>query len=79
MNPQTHTLSDEFILPTNKAMGATRLLDTAGRSRCRWIASELTIYTADSPCIYFVGNSLGPLSKRSETLLKEELGVWGAM
>ncbi|KZP24787.1 kynureninase [Athelia psychrophila] len=62
MNPQTHTLSDEFVLPTNKGVHATRQLDQA----------------ADDPCIYLVGNSLGALSKRSETLVKEELGVWAS-
>jgi hypothetical protein len=30
----------------------------------------------DDNCTYLCGNSLGPLSKRSETLIQEELQVW---
>ena len=32
--------------------------------------------TVGEPCTYLCGNSLGPLSKRSEAHIKEELEVW---
>ncbi|CAE7221137.1 unnamed protein product [Rhizoctonia solani] len=51
---------DEFRLPTNRGIKADL------------VPSEL----ADSPCRYFVGNSLGPLPKRSQKILNEELEVW---
>lgn len=35
-----------------------------------WASAE------DEPCIYFVGNSLGPLPNRARKLLNEELDVW---
>ncbi|KAG8996912.1 Kynureninase (L-kynurenine hydrolase) [Tulasnella sp. JGI-2019a] len=50
----------EFILPTNRGIGATK------------VAQDLQ----DEPCTYFVGNSLGPLPKRSRELLNEEINVW---
>ncbi|KAJ7063208.1 pyridoxal phosphate-dependent transferase [Mycena amicta] len=31
----------------------------------------------DTPCTYLCGNSLGPLSKRSNTLVQQELHAWG--
>ncbi|KAJ7489805.1 pyridoxal phosphate-dependent transferase [Mycena galericulata] len=52
-------LSDEFVLPTNKQIGATGHPEP------------------DSTCTYLCGNSLGPLSKRSKTLVQQELNAWG--
>ncbi|TFY70378.1 hypothetical protein EVG20_g2647 [Dentipellis fragilis] len=40
-------------------------------------ASHHTVQ-ADEPCVYLCGNSLGPLPKRSATLVQEELQTWGA-
>ncbi|CAE6410438.1 unnamed protein product [Rhizoctonia solani] len=54
---------DEFRLPTNKGIKADL------------VAAEF----ADSPCRYFVGNSLGPLPKRSQKILNEEVEVWATM
>ncbi|KAJ7343575.1 pyridoxal phosphate-dependent transferase [Mycena albidolilacea] len=54
-------LSDEFVLPTNKEIGATSHPEP----------------DPDSVCTYLCGNSLGPLSKRSKALVEEELKVWG--
>ncbi|KZT60427.1 kynureninase [Calocera cornea HHB12733] len=49
---------DEFYLPTNSAVGASKDL------------------AADEPCTYLCGNSLGLLSKLSESLVQGELKVW---
>lgn len=51
---------DEFRLPTNKGIKADL------------VPAE----DADSACRYFVGNSLGPLPKRAQKILNEELEVW---
>lgn len=53
-------LSDQFILPTNRTIEATRQSDDV----------------ADKPCAYLCGNSLGPLSTRSEQHLKEQIDIW---
>ncbi|EGN95407.1 hypothetical protein SERLA73DRAFT_186379 [Serpula lacrymans var. lacrymans S7.3] len=53
-------LLDDFAIPTNTDIGATRLPET----------------TADDSCAYLCGNSLGPLSKQSEKLINDELKVW---
>ncbi|KAG8954725.1 Kynureninase (L-kynurenine hydrolase) [Tulasnella sp. 424] len=53
----------EFKLPTNKGIKATAVQDDL----------------QDEPCVYFVGNSLGPLSKRSQELLNEELDIWASV
>jgi len=50
---------EEFILPTNKAVGAVHIKDP------------------ETACTYLCGNSLGALSKRSKTLVQEEVEVWG--
>jgi kynureninase len=64
MSPQNDDLykplSDQFILPTNRSIEATRL----------------PADVADQPCTYLCGNSLGPISTRSETLIKQQLDVW---
>ncbi|KAG2158354.1 pyridoxal phosphate-dependent transferase [Suillus bovinus] len=56
----TVTLSRDFIIPSNRDIGA-----------------KIPENFADQRCTYLCGNSLGPLSKRSKTLLQEELDVWG--
>ncbi|KIM62414.1 hypothetical protein SCLCIDRAFT_9101 [Scleroderma citrinum Foug A] len=50
---------DEFIIPTNKEIGA-----------------EVSGDIASQRCTYLCGNSLGPLAKRSRSLIEEELQVW---
>lgn len=50
---------DEFIIPTNKEIGA-----------------EVSDNIAGQRCTYLCGNSLGPLAKRSRSLIEEELQVW---
>ncbi|KAJ7285942.1 pyridoxal phosphate-dependent transferase [Mycena rebaudengoi] len=52
-------LSDEFVLPKNKEIGASKHADP------------------ERTCTYLCGNSLGPLSKRSKTLVEQELHAWG--
>ncbi|KAG1756542.1 pyridoxal phosphate-dependent transferase [Suillus paluster] len=54
-------LSDEFLIPSNRDIGA------------KIVPEEI----ADQRCTYLCGNSLGPLTKRSKALLQEELHVWG--
>ncbi|KAG9121038.1 Kynureninase (L-kynurenine hydrolase) [Ceratobasidium sp. 392] len=51
---------DEFRLPTNAGIKADL------------VPQELK----DAPCRYFVGNSLGPLPKRAQKILSEEVEVW---
>ncbi|KII88612.1 hypothetical protein PLICRDRAFT_54440 [Plicaturopsis crispa FD-325 SS-3] len=58
---ETPNLRHEFVFPTNRSIGATRLGDDL----------------ADEPCTYLCGNSLGPLSRRAQALVNEELDVWG--
>ncbi|KAG2349661.1 kynureninase [Suillus weaverae] len=43
----------------------------------RDIGAKIPAKIADQRCAYLCGNSLGPLTKRSKTLLQEELDVWG--
>ncbi|KAH7923501.1 kynureninase [Leucogyrophana mollusca] len=50
----------EFLIPSNREIGASRVPEAL----------------ADQRCTYLCGNSLGPLSKRSQSLLQEELQVW---
>ncbi|EKM55401.1 uncharacterized protein PHACADRAFT_161382 [Phanerochaete carnosa HHB-10118-sp] len=52
---------DDFVIPTNKTMKATRV-------------SEALL---DQTCTYLCGNSLGAMPKRSRQLVQEELDVWG--
>jgi kynureninase len=75
-------LSNEFVLPTNKAVGATRILGEDGQRVTLFIKfsdSKYMTCTADKPCIYLAGNSLGALSKRSERLVQEELRAWATV
>ncbi|KAG8936574.1 Kynureninase (L-kynurenine hydrolase) [Tulasnella sp. 418] len=53
---------EDFLLPTHKGIKAT----------------EAESALQDAACTYFVGNSLGPLAKRSKELLEEELAVWAS-
>ncbi|KIJ68990.1 hypothetical protein HYDPIDRAFT_172492 [Hydnomerulius pinastri MD-312] len=41
------------------------------------ISAQVPEIDADRRCTYLCGNSLGPLAKRSKSLLQEELHVWG--
>ncbi|KIP09114.1 hypothetical protein PHLGIDRAFT_126566 [Phlebiopsis gigantea 11061_1 CR5-6] len=52
---------DEFVIPTNRSMKASRVPDSL----------------LDDTCTYLCGNSLGILPKRSRQLVQEELEVWG--
>jgi kynureninase len=77
------TLSSEFLLPTNKAVGASKILGESGQC---YIACQLLLNkknrlrsAANRSCIYLAGNSLGALSKRSEKLVQEELRAWAAV
>lgn len=54
-------LNNQFIIPTFKAVGATKI----------------TGQQSNNPCIYLAGNSLGALSKLSEQYVREELNIWG--
>lgn len=68
---------DEFRLPTNKGIKAD--LVSAENGMCPYWNLQASLNApviADSPCHYFVGNSLGPLPKRSQKILNEELEVW---
>ncbi|OJA14854.1 hypothetical protein AZE42_00797 [Rhizopogon vesiculosus] len=71
-------LSDQFIIPSNKDIGATAVPEENGEL-LRYITSiSLSSgHPADQRCTYLCGNSLGPLNKRSKALLQEELHVWG--
>jgi len=55
-------LRSEFVLPTNRSIGAT-------------IAAQTK---PDESCVYLCGNSLGAMPKKSETLVVDELSVWGS-
>ncbi|KAM5533275.1 hypothetical protein V8D89_013052 [Ganoderma adspersum] len=52
---------DEFIIPTFRQMNATAVSEES----------------ADEPCTYLCGNSLGLLPKRAKKLVQDELEVWG--
>ncbi|KAH7914994.1 pyridoxal phosphate-dependent transferase [Hygrophoropsis aurantiaca] len=52
---------NQFVIPSNRQIGASNIPENL----------------ADQRCAYLCGNSLGPLSKRSQSLLQEELQVWG--
>lgn len=54
-------LRNEFVIPTFRDVKSKTVPD-----------AEL-----DLPCTYLCGNSLGLMSKRSKTLIGEELNVWG--
>lgn len=43
----------------------------------RDVGATMVSTDAAKPCVYLCGNSLGLLSKRSKTLVMEELDVWG--
>ncbi|KAI1794492.1 kynureninase [Ganoderma leucocontextum] len=51
---------DEFIIPTFRQMNATAVSEDS----------------ADEPCTYLCGNSLGLLPKRAKSLVQEEIEVW---
>ncbi|KDQ60732.1 hypothetical protein JAAARDRAFT_172871 [Jaapia argillacea MUCL 33604] len=57
---ESTTFRNEFALPSNRDVGASRLQENL----------------LDEPCTYLCGNSLGALPNRSEDLVKEELRVW---
>lgn len=68
---------DEFRLPTNRGIKAELVPEDLGTyyTTAYWSITN-SRNSADSPCRYFVGNSLGPLSKRSQKFLDEEIEVW---
>lgn len=71
---------DEFIFPLNSDIGATMVSEEDGvhHSQSRKSVTDATFTVAASkPCVYLCGNSLGLMSKRSKTLVMEELDVWG--
>ena len=78
-NDITGTLSNEFVLPTNKAVGANRVIGDDGQFSHRVPNSHTQKHVADRPCIYLAGNSLGALSKRSEKLVQDELHAWATV
>lgn len=59
-------LRAEFEIPTLGGMGADIGL-------CQSIDARAT---SSSPSLYFCGNSLGPLARRTRKILSEELDVW---
>ena len=59
-------LRSEFEIPTLGGMGADLVL-------CQSLDDQAT---ADSPSLYFCGNSLGPLARRTRQIVNEELDVW---
>ena len=60
------SLRAEYEIPTLGGMGADLAL-------CQTIDSQAT---ASSPSLYFCGNSLGPLARRTRQIVNEELDVW---
>lgn len=76
-------LSNEFILPTNGSVGASRVSGEDGLcpDMCplNCPTQHHVYFTADRPCTYLAGNSLGALSKRSERLVQEELHAWATV
>ncbi|GJE87207.1 kynureninase [Phanerochaete sordida] len=52
---------DEFVIPTNKSMKATRVPEAL----------------LEQTCTYLCGNSLGAMPKRTRQHVEEELTVWG--
>jgi kynureninase len=80
----TADLSDfrnEFVIPTNKEIGANRVAQENGMIFQTFLVCDLISrlgLTEDEPCVYLCGNSLGLLPKQSASLVKEELHVWGS-
>jgi kynureninase len=72
-------LISDFIVPTNKDVQA-KLRPDGGKRPRPCVRREFSgSYAAipDSKITYLCGNSLGLPSKRSTTLVQEELKVWG--
>jgi kynureninase len=69
---------DEFIFPLNSDIGATMVSEDDGVHHFKESQSvtDALMATASKPCVYLCGNSLGLMSKRSKTLIMEELDVW---
>ena len=61
-----HSLRSEYEVPTLGGMGADLGL-------CQSLDNQAT---ASSPSLYFCGNSLGPLARRTRQIVNEELDVW---
>ncbi|TCD69741.1 Kynureninase (L-kynurenine hydrolase) [Steccherinum ochraceum] len=59
-NDELSRFRDEFLLPTNRTMKATKISEDQ----------------QDNACAYLAGNSLGLMAKRSRTLVEEEMSVW---
>jgi len=76
------TLSNEFVLPTNKTVGAYRVIGEDGQCSHLLPDSHTQKHlhlVADRPSIYLAGNSLGALSRRSEKLVQDELHAWATV
>lgn len=69
---------DEFVIPTNRSMKASRVPQSLRESRQAPRATPNSeVVVVDETCTYLCGNSLGVLPKRSRQLVQEELEVWG--
>jgi kynureninase len=71
-------LSTDFLVPNNRDIGAIAL-DNGGKNlklRVRHFLSKRSTQ-GDEKCTYLCGNSLGLLSKTSDSEVQNELNVWG--
>lgn len=72
------SLSTDFLVPTNKDIGAIALNN--GGTRHNFHTSSFRRSKSkypDGKCTYLCGNSLGLLSKTSSAEIQGELNVWG--
>ena len=67
---------DAFVLPTNAAVGAHRAEDPGALGYDVLGGGMYADKLSDAPCVYFRGNSLGPMPKLSKQRVEEELDIW---